>query len=95
MDLFAKYAVNKTDNEVQMIDNRLRVAPGGWQGVTEEELKHPDIVYALRKGWIELTAKEPSKPQAPARKPLKIINADNPDFSGEKEPRVKVSKIGA
>lgn len=92
--MFAKYAVNKTDSEIQMLDNKLCIVVNGWMGVTEEELRHPDILYALRKDWISLEEKEPKKPSKPAKPRLKTHNAQDPAFSGEKEPRAKVTKIG-
>lgn len=93
--MFAKFAVNKTEAEVQMIDNRLCIVVGGWRGITEEELKHPDIVYALRKDWIELLDKEPKKPESPPRRKVKTIGAQDPEYAGEKTPGAKVSKIGS
>ena len=93
--MFVKYAVNKSQSEVQMIDNRICIPVGGWQGITEDELKHPDILYAFRKDWISLEDNQPKSPAKPERKRVKTVNASDPSFSGEKTPAAKVSKIGS
>lgn len=95
MSIFAEYAVNNTNAEVQMIDNKIKIPGNGWRGVTSEELKHPDIIYALRMEWITLVKKEPTGEASPPRRKPVISNPQ--EYRGDKEPqeaKVKVSKIG-
>jgi len=93
MQIYAKYAVNKSGGEVQLIDGKVRIVVGGWEGLTRNELEHEDIVYAIRRDWIELVDEEPQTPRKPERKPLKLINpqADpNEEFTPKQEAKPAV-----
>ena len=97
--MFAKYAVNLTDNTVQLIDNKITIVGNGWRGLTQGELDHPDVIYAIRKDWIKLEEKQPKGPESPKRKPIKVYTQASEDYSGSKEPEAeksvaKVSKLG-
>jgi hypothetical protein len=92
--MFAKYAVNLSQAEVQMIDNQIKIPVGGWEGITKTELDHVDVIYAVRQKWIKLQDKEPTTDKSPPKQAVTTINADDPSFSGEKEPRAKVTKLG-
>jgi hypothetical protein len=74
MQIYSKYAVNKSEGEVQLIDGKVRIPIGGWKGLTTRELEHEDIIYALRRDWIEIKDSEPTTPEAPERPALKVIN---------------------
>lgn len=76
MDIFVKYAVNKSQGVVQIVDGRVRIPVGGWKGLTRIEVDHPDIVDALRRDWIDLVDQKPTSPEDPPKKPLKIYSAD-------------------
>lgn len=82
MQIFEKYAVNKSQGIVQIIDGRVRIPVGGWRGLTRIEVQHADVVDALRREWIELVDEQPKSPEEPPRKPIKLFNAD-----GEVKPK--------
>lgn len=68
--MFTKYAINITADpkaEVQLLDGRLKIAIDGWQGITEREEDHDDIVFAVRRKWIRLDEAEPKSSQAPVQ----------------------------
>lgn len=88
--LFTNYAVNISDTEVQMIDNRVVIKKGGWKGLTAREVDHEDVIYALRKGWIKLSATEPKTEEDPAKVEVKLSKPS--DFSGKTLEEVKAEK---
>lgn len=75
--MFVKYAVNIDPiAEVQLIDGRIRIKIGGWEGLTAREIEHDDVVQAVRRNWIRLDDKEPTTAKAPEQPKPHIINTD-------------------
>lgn len=102
MQLFIKYAINKSNGVVQIIDGRVRIPLGGWRGLTRIEAEHPDVVDALRRDWIDLVDHEPTLPENPPKKPIKLYNSDgvvqemSPDeLDKALTPKAESKKIGA
>lgn len=64
---YTKFAVNtaKPEAEVQLIDGQIKIAIGGWAGLTRNEIDHPDIIGSMRKGWIKVQDIEPKGEAAP------------------------------
>jgi hypothetical protein len=89
MQLYSKYVVNKSTGEVQLIDGKVRIPLGGWRGLTTKELEHEDIVYALRRDWIELKDTQPTTPETPEKPALKMIDPAKDPYAHEEMAKVE------
>jgi hypothetical protein len=66
--MFDAYLVNKTKDpgaEVQVLDGNVKVPIDGWVPVTKKELEDTSIIFAVRRGWVEVVMEEPKTPKAP------------------------------
>lgn len=92
MQLFAKYAVNQSKCEVQMIDGTIKIAIGGWEGLTIREIDHIDVLSAYRKGWIDLKDEEPKTPRVPAKE--KVTLSDPTQGKTIEQVKAQVVRLG-
>lgn len=90
MNIYTKFAVNKSQGEVQLIEGKVKIPVGGWKGLTAKELEHEDIVYALRRDWIELVKDAPSGPETPEKLPLTFVSSKE---GGSTEPPKKTEEV--
>ena len=67
------YAVNNTNSHVSLKNGYVRIEKGSFKPVTQEEITHPDYVFAKDRGWISFTDKLPEA-QAKAGKALNIVS---------------------
>jgi hypothetical protein len=67
------YAVNNTNNHVSLKNGYVRIEKGSFKPVTQEEITHPDYVFAQDRGWISIVDKLPEA-QAKAGKALNVIS---------------------
>lgn len=70
------FVVNKTDINLQFKGGYFYVGRKGFKPISEAEKDHPDFIYALEKGWIEITDKEPPAPVG--LKPVETISSVEP-----------------
>lgn len=64
-----KFVINKTEANLQLKRGYFTIDKGSFKAVKASELLHPDFDYAISKGWIEISDKEPeggTKHEAPA-----------------------------
>lgn len=61
------YLINKLNTNVSMADNTIYIPVGEWKQVTEKDIGHSEVVDAIKRNWVELTAKKPpeAKPFQP------------------------------
>ena len=65
------YLVNKLSSGLVMKGGYLAVKVGAFVKILEDDLKHPDVLDAINKGWAEIHTSEPDVSQLPqAPKPI-------------------------
>lgn len=50
----SKYAHNKSTAKVSLLGDKILLSVGGKSDITDQEASHPDVVHAVRKGWISI-----------------------------------------
>lgn len=67
------YAVNNTDNHVTLKNGYVRIERNSYKPVTQDEITHPDYVYAESRGWLSFTDKLPEA-KAASEKLLNVVS---------------------
>lgn len=85
----AKYLVNLTKTHFSADDNRIFVERGRYVPITDAEAEHADIVFSIRRGWVEVTDTEPTaepeaKEEVKITEPFKEQAIDPSDLPGNK-----------
>lgn len=50
-----KFVQNFLTIPVSMLGNTVVIAPGKSAEITDKEAEHPDVMYSVRKRWIQIT----------------------------------------
>lgn len=86
-----KYLVNLTESHFSADDNRIFVKRGQYAPITASEAEHDDVIFAIRRGWVEVTDKEPSNKPDTQPEPIKFAEPfeesviDPSELPGNKE----------
>ena len=73
------WVVNLTKQKVSLLEGKLIVAAGWCEQLSPEEVQHPEIFAAKRKGWISLQGKPLDQPLFDGTPPIKSIAVNAAD----------------
>ena len=82
-----KYIHNKSTYKVSLIDSKLLLNQGEKRQIEDSEADHPDVVHAIRAGWVTVEGPQ-SKTKTPDA-PAPITFVEDPMKGSETIPVIK------
>jgi len=81
----SKFVINQTETNIGLFGSKYLIPIGGWLKLTNEQAATEEVIEAVRRGWIKISATEP----APAQVVQPKIEISEPPVMGSKTPPKK------